>query len=253
MRVLMFSRRIQVPVWFLAAVAGAIFGLGAVAGTDQRNGFPRDLTLVQLALPSGTTTYEAEMTVMTPALADMIGARDANGVFVNSVQCGGLQSGDVIVEINGNPVATIADLQTPLGIMTPGARANLGVVRDGIRTYVAVERAAAPAAVIIYPTPVIKSPVEEVGGAGIADLNPLLAEQMGLPPGARGIVVIGVNPSSPAGVAGVLPGDVIVGVNNVAVQTVGELKDTVWKMGLTPLVLAISRDGAAYLFTFPSG
>jgi S1-C subfamily serine protease len=62
-----------------------------------------------------------------------------------------------------------------------------------------------------------------------------------------------VNPSSPAGESGLLLGDIIVGVNNAPMETVSELKDTIWWMGVTPVVFSVVRGGEDYIFTFPVG
>src|SRR5262249_15281717 len=60
---------------------------------------------------------------------------------------------------------------------------------------------------------------EEVGGATIQNLNPELAQELNFAPTMPGVVVIKVDPSSPAGKAGLLPGDVILAVDNTTVQT----------------------------------
>jgi S1-C subfamily serine protease len=65
------------------------------------------------------------------------------------------------------------------------------------------------------------------------------------------VVVTHVDPSSAAGSAGMLPGDVIVAVNNIAVHSVTELKDTIWRTGLTPVIFSVTRNGVGYVFTFP--
>jgi len=101
------------------------------------------------------------------------------------------------------------------------------------------------------PVPLQNARVEEIGGATIQNLNPQLAQELGYPPDVSGIVVMDVNPSSPAGESGLLPGDVIVGVNNAPVDTVSELKDTIWWMGVTPVVFSVVRGGDDYIFTFP--
>ena len=103
----------------------------------------------------------------------------------------------------------------------------------------------------VTPGPVREASAEEVGGATIQNLNPALAQELDFPPNMPGIVVIEVNRSSPAGDSGVLPGDVIIAVNNTPVQTVSELKDTIWWMGVTPVVFSVIRDGTNFVFTFP--
>jgi hypothetical protein len=105
--------------------------------------------------------------------------------------------------------------------------------------------------VTVTPVPVKEASPEEIGGATIQNLNPALAQELGFPPNMPGIVVMDVNPSSPAGDSGLLPGDVIMAVNNIPVQTVSQLKDTIWWMGVTPVVFSVVRGGADYIFTFP--
>jgi S1-C subfamily serine protease len=110
---------------------------------------------------------------------------------------------------------------------------------------------AAQAGISNTPVPVRDSATEEVGGATIQNINPAIARELGFPPITPGIVVMDVNPSSPAGAAGLLPGDVIVAVNNTPVQTTSQLKDTIWWMGVTPVMFSVVRGGADYIFTFP--
>jgi len=105
--------------------------------------------------------------------------------------------------------------------------------------------------ITVTPAPVKDASTEEIGGATIQNLSPALAEELDFSPNMPGIVVMDVNPSSPAGKSGLLPGDVIMAVNYTPVQTVSELKDTIWWMGLTPVTFSVVRGGADYIFTFP--
>jgi len=56
-------------------------------------------------------------------------ANDASGVSPG--QQAGLQSGDVIIAVNGQPVASQADLAGQLFAQTPGAKVTLTIVRNG--------------------------------------------------------------------------------------------------------------------------
>lgn len=105
--------------------------------------------------------------------------------------------------------------------------------------------------VTVIPVPMQDAKAEVIGGASIQNLNPQIAQELGYPPDVSGVVVMDVNPSSPAGESGLLPGDVIIGVNNAPVETVLELKDTIWWMGVTPVVFSVVRGGEDYIFTFP--
>ena len=92
---------------------------------------------------------------------------------------------------------------------------------------------------------------EEVGGATIQNLNPALAQELNFAPNMPGVVVMAVDPSSPASKAGLLPGDVITTVNNTPVQSTSELKDTIWWQGVNPVTFLVIRGGQNYVFTFP--
>jgi S1-C subfamily serine protease len=61
------------------------------------------------------------------------------GVVVAAVQRGspaartGIEAGDVIVELDGDPISTVEDLFAQLRRKRPGARVTVTVVRDGAR------------------------------------------------------------------------------------------------------------------------
>jgi S1-C subfamily serine protease len=96
----------------------------------------------------------------------------------------------------------------------------------------------------------VSLPGEQIGGATIENLNPKLARDLGLPETMSGIVVTDVSPSSPAGAAGLVPGDIIVAVNNTPVHTASELEETIWRMAVSPVMFSVVRNGVGYVFTF---
>jgi S1-C subfamily serine protease len=88
-----------------------------------------------------------------------------------------------------------------------------------------------------------------LGGAIITDISPALIEYLNLQPPYYGVVVTDVDPDSPAGLAGMQPGDVIQMVNTAPVYTVTQLKDTIWRMALDPVMFQVSRQGTVFVFT----
>jgi serine protease Do len=88
-----------------------------------------------------------------------------------------------------------------------------------------------------------------LGGATVSDINPALIEEMNLYPPLYGVVVTDVDPDSPAGLSGMKPGDLIQWVNSAPVRSVTQLKDTLWRMGLDPVMFQVSRNGTAFVFT----
>ena len=80
-------------------------------------------------------------------------------------------------------------------------------------------------------------------GVAVAPLNAELAQEMGLPRTARGLVVQDVQPDGRAAAAGIQEGDVIQEVNQQPVQTVDALRSAVKQGGNRPLLLLVNREG----------
>lgn len=74
---------------------------------------------------------------VTPAIADQLGLPASRGAVVESVQPGtgaadaGLVPGDIIVEVDGRPLATMSQLVAEVRARAPGDSMRLGIVRDG--------------------------------------------------------------------------------------------------------------------------
>ena len=120
----------------------------------------------------------------------------------------GIQSGDIVLGINGQRIENSRDLQLTIGMMSPGTNAKLDVFRNGASREIDVKLAempqnAAPNAPGVSPNP------GNLRGISVAPLTPDLANQLKLPASAKGVVVTAVDPASPAGEAGLQRGDVI--------------------------------------------
>jgi serine protease Do len=74
---------------------------------------------------------------VTPEIADSMGLKDTAGALVAEPQAGspavnaGIQSGDVIVSVNGRPVHDARELARLIGTMAPGVTVQLGVIHTG--------------------------------------------------------------------------------------------------------------------------
>ena len=148
--------------------------------------------------PRGLLGLEVEP--LTPALARPTGAE--RGVVVSFVDPRGpsakaVQSGDVIQEIDGTPVAGIAAFRQQETSRAPGARVAIQGVRRGSPLWITVTAADAAAA----------------GAAAGQPQDPgFVGRQV---PGA-GLEVVIVSARSAAGLAGLEPGDLIVAVDGQA-------------------------------------
>jgi serine protease Do len=108
-----------------------------IVGFDQR----RLEQLFKGGQPSsgGRVRFGAAVGDLSAAPASASDWLPATGVYVGAVHPdsvaarAGLVPGDVIVELNGEPVPTVAALQARLGRLTQGAHVLVGYVREGER------------------------------------------------------------------------------------------------------------------------
>ena len=150
------------------------------------------------------------------------------GVLINSVQPGspadqaGLKVGDVITAINGRDVEDPEALRFRIALLTVGTTAQLTVVRDGQEKSLTVKLSSPP------ETPPRET--TDIGGqnpftgATVANMNPALAEELGVEGAEPGVTVVRVKEGTIAHHLQFQPGDVILKVNGRPVGTVSDLK-----------------------------
>ncbi|MGO8687431.1 MAG: S1C family serine protease [Candidatus Dormibacteria bacterium] len=102
-----------------------------------------------IATASGVTTtpqgtFGAQVTYIDPAIAAAAGLTATSGALIDSVSAGGpaaiagLQSGDIVISVNGTPVSPAQPFE-PAGLgLGPGDTAEVSLVRGAMTTTVAV-------------------------------------------------------------------------------------------------------------------
>jgi serine protease Do len=185
-------------------------------------------------------------------LAQTFGLGTPHGALVSSVEAkspgekAGLKPGDVIISVNGHPIDQSVDLPAAISGLPPGSDAHLGVWHDRKQEDVTVRT------VLLEdePAQVAKADSEEDGGKLGLVLRPLDPdEQRQLHTKGR-LVVEEV--SGPALGAGVEAGDVVLGVNGAAVNSLAELKREVARAGHS-VALLIQREDAQLYFPLDLG
>src|SRR5581483_5277613 len=196
---------------------------------------------------------------VTPENAKFFDLKDANGALVSQVEPGspgekaGLKTGDVITEINGQPVNDAGSLQVEVGQKQPGTTIKLGVMRDGKNMTVPVTLEAMGSR-----DGSTESASTERGkprwGLGLADLTPSTRQQLQAPSDVSGAVVANVQPGSPADNAGIQRGDVIVGVNRKPVKSASDVSKALGEIqpGQDALVLVWSNGGSTFRVLHPT-
>jgi len=164
---------------------------------------------------------------VTPAIAKAFNVKEFTGALVGDVtadspaQKGGLKNGDIILELNGKPVADANELRMSISMMAPGTSVNLKVLRDGADRNLTAT---------LGELPTEQATAEkgssdnnsELSGISVQNLNANLAQQLGVPAGTAGVVVTKVDPSSAAADAGLQRGDVIQEVNRKPVHNTSD-------------------------------
>jgi S1-C subfamily serine protease len=128
--------------------------------------------------------------------------------------------GDLIVEFNGRPVPKSVDFPVIIADTSPGQKVNLKVVRDKKEMMIAVRIGELAEETDSAQTTEAKDP--ELG-IRVQRISPEAARRLGLN-STKGVLVLEVQPGSPADSIGLEPADVIREVNQRPVNNVSDFE-----------------------------
>ena len=200
------------------------------------------------------------MNDVTPDNAGFFNLPDATGAIVSQVtpdspaSRAGLESGDVLRELDGKKISNGSTLQVAVSEMTPGTAIELGILRDG-----------KPQTLHITVGEFHKDSSEEAGigeqgreqrgrlGLTVANLTPDLRQQFNVPDQVKGVVIQSVRPGSPAEDAGLAPGAVILGVDRHPVEDADSFVSQIHSQPASKdvLLLVWANGGQSYLVVHP--
>jgi Do/DeqQ family serine protease len=228
----------------LVGLDGRLVGINTAifsrSGGSQGIGFAIPVNMVRGVIASaqgGSSVVRrpwlgAKLQAVTPEIADGLGLKRPTGALVASITAkspaarAGLKTGDLIVSVDNQPIDDPNAFDYRFATKALGGQAQLGVIRGGHETKVAVALQTAPEsprdeAVIRARSPLL--------GATVANLSPALAEELRLDSTAEGVAVIDVAAGSVAQSLGFQKGDVVVAVNNEQIANTGDLQRVVAK------------------------
>jgi len=202
-------------------------------------------------------------------VAPALGLPKDSGELVRSVVPGapgalaGLQQGDVIVKVNGQPVTPDQTVSFLVANTPVGSRVPLEIIRNGKHATVYVQVAERPTEEALAKlggggtgdqgtgsAPAAPS-VQRALGLSLAPVTPDLARAANLPASARGVIITTVDPNSNAGEQGLQRGDLIVSVNNQPVSTPAQVVaavDAARKAGRSSVLLLVQRGATPGVF-----
>ena len=163
------------------------------------------------------------------------------GVVVVDVQGGssaeqaGLEPGDVIVQMGGNAIVSVADFSAQAAVMFIGDEVEVRYVRQGEKRQTTLR--------------IIADQQQAIAGKSLApwlrgvQLQNLREDGEVMP--SAGVVATEVDARSPAYGFGLRPGDVIVAANRIVVEDIAGLREAV-RRDARQLLLRIFRNGRFY-------
>ncbi len=183
---------------------------------------------------------------MDSSLAKAFGLKDGKGALISGVEPdgpaarAGIEKGDVIREMNGQIVNDSRALRLTIAETGPDSKVEMKIVRNGSERTLSVRVGTMPA----EKQAANSENSESTGKIGVAveEMNPEVAQELGMPSTTHGVVIAEVQPESPAANSGLRQGDVIQEVNRKSVKTVPEFKDAI-NRSTNSILLLVNRDG----------
>ncbi|PKP93687.1 MAG: protease [Alphaproteobacteria bacterium HGW-Alphaproteobacteria-16] len=206
---------------------------------------------------------------LTEDLAKSFGVPRGKGELIASVQPGeaaaksGIKQGDVVVKVDGKDVTPDTTLSYLAANLRPGARVPVELIRDGkpVTVQLTVGTRPPPEQLSGFDPDAeegagdegVQSPEGASASLGfsVQTLTPQIARSVGVDPETKGVVVLGVDPSSDAAQKQLRRGDVITAVNRTPVTSPADLTRIVAeakRAGNRQVLLYVTRRGGAGIF-----
>jgi len=193
---------------------------------------------------------------LTPELARQFKVPDnAGGALVTQLEDrsaaaeAGVQSGDVIIELNGTPVKDRRNLQLMVGRLSPGDKVSLKVLRDGKeKTFTVALKEMPEQKLVSANNEPGDNESDALNGVAVGDIDSAARSQFNIPDRVKGALITEVDPDSASYEAGLRPGDVIQEIDHKRVTNAAEAVE-VSKHVKTKQVLVRfwSRGGSDYV------
>ena len=161
-------------------------------------------------------------------MVEKLGVKNTDGALVTEVQAdspaeeAGFQSGDVIIELDGNPVENVKQLRFRVASIDVNKQVSITVIRDETPKILKVKIGKLPGGEVASARGEgIAEGVKPLKGLRVRNLTPDLARRSGYE-GESGVIITRVEPNSPAAKKRLKPGDLIKEIDGQPVNNVRE-------------------------------
>jgi serine protease Do len=194
--------------------------------------------------------------MVTDEIAESLNIKPPHGALVAGVddkgpaKPAGIEAGDVIVKFDGKEIKEMRDLPRVVADTAVGKAVEVTIIRKGQEEARTVtlgrledgERQIAEAKPESQPPE--KSVVKRALGLDLAGLDGTLRSKYKIKDGVDGVVIVGIDPNSPAGSKSLSEGDVVVEVQGEAVTSLDALQarlDQMKRDGRKSVTLMIAK------------
>lgn len=193
-------------------------------------------------------------------MAKALGLDKAYGIIVGEVTedgpaaDAGVKADDIIQTINGEPVRSWSELRTAIGTSSPGDKVKLGILRDGEKMTITVTLDEMPDELVAQQQgQSTQQNMEKKLGFDVRNLNADIAQQLGLEPGQKGVVVAQISRGSHAYRQGLRRGMVITEVDRKEVSNVRDfnrIMSNLFEQDKDVVLLRVLDRGSSQLMAF---
>ena len=236
---------------------GKVIGINtAIVAHGQGIGFAIPISMAKAILPDlkakGKVTrgwLGVSVQDISEDIAKSMKLKDRTGALISDVFKGdpadkaGLKSGDVVIEINGNPIKDTHELLVMIAGFHVGESVKIKIIRDGQEKSLSLtiaerteksEMAAAQRS-------------GEAFGMTVQEITPEIAKQLGLSI-KKGLIVVDVQEGSVADEVGIQMQDLILQVNKAKIATLKDYQREIAKAGEKGSILLLIKRGKSTFF-----
>lgn len=195
---------------------------------------------------------------VTPEIANKFGLKEPRGALVSDITKGspaekaGIMRGDIIIEYNEKQINSASSLRNFVAQTKVGSKVGIKIFRSGREFNLNVIIAELPKEMAtISDEPEGNIQRNAFSGITVYDLTKEIALQLGLNSSERGVVVVKVEPGSPADEAGLKKGDVIQEIDRKKINNTEDFRRITSQVGSKEetILLYINRGGHRFYLT----
>jgi serine protease Do len=192
---------------------------------------------------------------LTPELAQQFGLKRSKGALVSDVvkdgpaAKAGIKRGDIITEFNGKDVKDVSGLRNLVSQSKAGSSIALKLLRAGKELTITVTILELPREVAEVAPEAVPEEAETkmLTGLVVMDLSREIIRQLGFNKEEKGVVVVKVEPGSPADEAEIKKGDIIKEINRREIENLATYNSVLKSLNeQESLLLFINRSGKRF-------